>query len=185
MADPEQAHDPVLDSEYRQLVRSLHKDTIATVSLVDDWWNHQVFMAAIQGMNNGAEKETVDRLDRQWRDEIRPALLMLINGHPDPNVRESADFFNTRLIGAMLLVHRRPDDEAHPDETPAERREVDGLTIQLMHDGLARLRRAAYHAPFRVHRPEPDWEGIPIGNSEGLPDDILKRIKERGEHYQG
>jgi len=21
-------------------------------------------------------------------------------------------------------------------------------------------RRAAYHAPFRVHRPEPDWEGV-------------------------
>jgi hypothetical protein len=38
---------------------------------------------------------------------------------------------------------------------------------------------------FRVHRPEPDWEGVSIGNSEGLPGDILRRIKERGEHYEG
>jgi hypothetical protein len=39
--------------------------------------------------------------------------------------------------------------------------------------------------PFRIHRPEPDWDGVPVGNSEGLPGDILKRIEERGEHYQG
>ena len=35
-----------------------------------------------------------------------------------------------------------------------------GLAIDLIHDGLKKLRRAAYHAPFRVHRPEPDWEGV-------------------------
>jgi hypothetical protein len=38
----------------------------------------------------------------------------------------------------------------------------------VIHDGLKKLRRAAYGAPFRVHRPEPDWEGVSIGNSEGL-----------------
>ena len=43
----------------------------------------------------------------------------------------------------------------------------------------------ALRAPFRVHRPEPDWEGVSIGHSEGLPGDILRRIKERGEHYEG
>jgi hypothetical protein len=57
--------------------------------------------------------------------------------------------------------------------------------MQLIHDGFKSLRRAAYHAPFRIHRPEPTYEAVIIGNSEGLPGDILRRMKERGEHYEG
>ena len=84
MADLENEHDPVLDAEYRELVRSLHKDTIAAVSLVDAWWNGKSSMTPIPGMNGRAEDEAVDSTDQQWRDEIRPAPLPLINGHPDP-----------------------------------------------------------------------------------------------------
>ena len=84
----------------------------------------------------------------------------------------------------MVLMHRRSTDEERPDKRHVENKEVDNLTIQLVHDGLKKLRRAAYHAPFRIHRPQPEWEGVPIGNSEGLPDEILARIKERDEHYE-
>jgi hypothetical protein len=38
--------------------------------------------------------------------------------------------------------------------------EKSGLAIDLIRNGLKKLRRTAYHAPFRVHRPEPDWEGV-------------------------
>lgn len=74
------------------------------------------------------------------------------------------------------MLHRPPNEK---------RDEENSLATQLIHDGFNKLRRAAYHAPFRVHRPEPDWEGVPIGNTEGLPGDILGRIKERGKHYEG
>lgn len=63
--------------------------------------------------------------------------------------------------------------------------EVNGLAIKLIQDGLTALRRAAYYAPFRIHRPEPDWDGVPTGNKEGLPHDILKQMKERGKNWRG
>ena len=34
--------------------------------------------------------------------------------------------------------------------------------IQLGHSGLTELRRVAYHAPFRVDRPEPEYDGIGV-----------------------
>lgn len=40
-ADPELA--ATLDAEYRAFVRSLHAETIATVTRVDDWWHHEAF----------------------------------------------------------------------------------------------------------------------------------------------
>jgi hypothetical protein len=177
--DPELA--AVLDVEYREFVRSLHKDTIATVSRVDDWWHHEAFRVTVfaETRDDGDfDEEDGKRIEREWRKEIIPTLLPLINGHPDPDVREAADFLNKRFLGAIMIIHR-------PPPTTKTREEENQVAIKLIHEGLVKLRRAAYHAPFRVHRPEPEWEGVPIGNTEGLPHDILKRIKERGEHYEG
>jgi hypothetical protein len=42
--------------------------------------------------------------------------------------------------------------------------------IQLAHKGLTQLRRAAYHAPFRLDRPEPEYDGI--GVVERLPSQL-------------
>jgi hypothetical protein len=179
--DPELA--AVLDAEYRELVRSLHKGTIAAVSRVDNWWSHHAFRVTIFAMSrdddaNDPELDERERIDREWRSEIIPTLLPLVNGHPDPDVREAADLFEKRLVGAFVITNR-------PPKVNERQEEANQLAIQLIHDGLTKLRRAAYHAPFRVHRPEPDWEGAPTGNEEGLPHDILKRMKERGEHYEG
>lgn len=175
-----------LDAEYRRLVQSLHTETIAAVALIDDWWSYQARMQTIFGMNGGAKPDTVKKLDKQWRGKIRKALRQLIIGHPDPNVRDAADYFDARLVGAMVLVHRKPDDPEMPvKEGDPDKEQVDTFTMQLVDQGLIELRRAAYHAPFRVHRPDPDWDGIPIGNSEGMPKDILKLIEERGENWKG
>jgi hypothetical protein len=177
--DPELA--AVLDAEYREFVRSLHKDTIATVSRVDDWWHHEAFRVTVfaetrdEGDRN---EEDGEQIEREYRNEIHPALMRLINGHPDPEVRDAADFLAKRLWGAIMIIHRPPPRS----ETREEENQV---AIQLIHNGVTALRRAAYHAPFRVHRPEPDWDGVPVGNAEGLPSEILKRMKERGEHYEG
>ena len=72
-----------------------------------------------------------------------------------------------------------------PPTVNKDQKEENSLAIKLIHDGLTKLRRAAYHAPFRVHRSEPDWDGVPTGNKEGMAHDILARMKERGEHYEG
>lgn len=52
------------------------------------------------------------------------------------------------------------------------------VAVHLFHDGVARLRRAVYHAPFKTERPEPDFEGHVVGNREPLPERFLEIIRE-------
>lgn len=188
--DPELA--ATLDAEYRDLVRSLHRETIDIVVEFQEWWQgvrieddgtvvRGAFTVAVFAMSRESTEDLSEQgqhaanvAERRWRDTIHPRLSILINGHPDPEVREAADVLDKRSFEPMIMMHGTPKGD-----------EVNGLAIQLIHDGLTRLRRAAYHAPYRVHRPEPDWDGVPTGNAEGLPGDILKRMQERGEHWQG
>lgn len=188
--DPELA--PTLDAEYRELVRSLHRETIDIVVEFQEWWQgvrieddgtvvRGAFAVAVFAMSRESTEDLSQEdqhaakvAERRWRDTIHPRLSILINGHPDPDVREAADVLAKRSFEPMIMMHGNPKGD-----------EVNGLAIQLIHDGLTRLRRAAYYAPYRVHRPEPDWDGVPTGNAEGMPGDILKRIQERGEHWQG
>lgn len=188
MAEHDRDLAAVLDAEYREFVRSLHRDTIAIIVAFESWWTGaQVdtpgcFTPAVlagAGMELSEKDERAARLaEEEWRRTINPKLLILINGHPDPDVREAADVLDKRSFAPIVMFHRPPglNEKEH---------EVNKLAIKLIHDGLKELRRAAYHAPFRVHRPEPDWDGAPTGNEEGMAHDILARMKERGEHYQG
>lgn len=181
-----------LDAEYREFVRSLHRETIDIIVEFQEWWmgvhiddSGQVTrgcftVAVLMGSRESAEElsEEDQRAARiaeaRWRDTIHPRLSILINGHPDPEVREAADVLDKRSFEPTIMLHGTPkSDEEH------------GLAIRLIHDGLTELRRAAYYAPFRVHRPDPDWNGVPTGNAEGLPGDILKQMQERGEHWKG
>lgn len=188
--DPELA--TTLDMEYRQFIRSLHHETIAIVVEFQEWWlgvrgNMRGCFAVAVLAGSGEELSEEDHqaaktAEDRWRDTIHPRLSVLINGHPDPDVREAADVLDKRSFAPMMLFSR----DRSSGEPPSENRQDENqLAIHLIHDGLTTLRRAAYLAPFRVHRPEPDWDGVPTGNQEGLPGDILRRIKERGEHWQG
>jgi hypothetical protein len=194
--DPDLA--ATLDAEYRELVRSLHRETIDIIVEFQEWWQGvriESDGAVVRGAYSVAiilmSRESVDDLSEEdqraakiaearWRDTIHPRLSVLINGHPDPDVREAADVLDKRSFDPVSWVlggSRDSEDGSRHDEN--------GLAIKLVHDGLTELRRAAYYAPFRVRRPDPDWDGVPTGNREGLPGDILKRMKERGEHWQG
>jgi len=65
------------------------------------------------------------------------------------------------------------------------RRQKSGLAIGP--DSRRTQETAPRRIPCAVPRP-PSSTGLGrrvIGNSEGLPGDILRRIKERGEHYEG
>lgn len=168
--------DPQLDAEYRAFVRSLHKDTIDTVVEVQRWlFPDAMRIATLHGYKE-SEEQLVKDLEADWRDRVEPLLYTLSQGHPDPDVRFAADILDKRLWSLIIVMGdpqhsragTRPDDEV-------------GVTIHLVHDGLTRLRRAAYHAPFRVHRPEPDFDGVPTGNVEPLPDRMLKTIEELQE----
>ncbi|WP_156664672.1 hypothetical protein [Mycobacterium sp. 852002-51057_SCH5723018] len=86
-------------------------------------------------------------------------------------MREAADVLDKRSFAPIVIFQRPPKANERQDEE-------NKLAIKLIHDGLKELCRAAYHARFRVHRPEPDWDGMPTGNKEGLPSDILNRMKE-------
>jgi hypothetical protein len=173
MSDDDLDLSDLLNAEYREFIRSLHKDTVAVVTWVDLWWHRELFMQTIRGMDGPVAEDDFKRLFEQWHKEIRPAMMTLINGHPDPDVREAADILDKRLTGAFVIMDR-------PSDSPMRDEEVEGFSIQLIHDGVTRLRRAVYHAPFRVTRPDPDWDGVPTGNKEGMPGDILKRIEDVG-----
>ncbi|ORW32256.1 hypothetical protein AWB91_12430 [Mycobacterium paraense] len=188
--DPELS--ATLDAEYRELVRSLHRETIDIIVEFQEWWDgvrieddgtvvRGAFSVAVFLMSresaedlNEEDQRAAKIAEARWRDTIHPRLSILINGHPDPDVREAADVLNKRSFEPIMMLNGTPRSD-----------EVNGLAIKLIHDGLTALRRAAYYAPFRIHRPEPDWDGVPTGNAEGLPGDILKRMQERGEHWKG
>ena len=76
-------------------------------------------------------------------------------------------------------IHRRPADSRHlPAEKSGARDRPDSRRTQ---------ETAPRRIPCAVPRP-PSSTGLGrrvIGNSEGLPGGILRRIKERGEHYEG
>lgn len=169
--------DEQLDAEYRSLVSALHKDTVDTVVAVQQWWQPDCFRIVSLGgyTATGDDDEAAAReIERDWRDRVHPRLLTLVYGHPDPDVRFAADILDKRLWSMIMILSRpRPDDYARDEEN--------SVAIHLTHDGFTRLRRAIYHAPFRVHRPLPDFDGNSVGNTEPLPGRMLKTIKQLQE----
>ncbi|MFD6197210.1 hypothetical protein ACFWE3_10950 [Mycobacteriaceae bacterium NPDC060252] len=165
--------DPQLDAEYRAFIRSMHNDTIATIVAVETWWKPDCFrIATLSGyVEDGQDsKDTADRIAEEWRRVIEPRLLTLIHGHPDPDVRFAADILDKRLWSAILIL-------ARPRSKPTYTEDENLVAVHLIHDGFARLRRAAYHAPWRANRPAPNYNGIPIGNAEPLPGKMLETIR--------
>lgn len=179
MTEIDPAFSAVLDAEYRELVRSLHRETIDIIIAVESWWipdNFRVAVSAGGGFElNERDQKVAANAEASWRD-LHRKLAVLINGHPDPDVRQAADILSKRTFAAVMIM-TGPLREGRDEEN--------SLATQLINDGIIDLRRAAYHAPFRVHRPEPEWDGVPTGNKEGMTGDILNRMKERGEHYEG
>ncbi|NKT14945.1 hypothetical protein GS979_08775 [Rhodococcus hoagii] len=165
----------VLDAEYRELIRSLHSETIKTVAAVERWWGECFRAVAIGGLGTESDSDSgsgPDAIEARWRNEVQPRLSTLVHGHPDPDVRDAADFLETRLWSATFLLGERRQRRSDDERT---------VTIHLAHDGITRLHRAAYHAPFRVERPEPRYEGLSIGRREPLPGKVLEMINQLRE----
>jgi hypothetical protein len=158
-------HDDVLAAEYRAFVRQLHEQTIGIVAEVDRYWMRDLFRevgnftAAVfdREYDEAERKEVWDRcmeIQDVLQNEIQPKLNILAFGHPDPDVRRAADVLGGRLQGVVFYY----------DVIHAKRKEGEHATtaIQLAHSGMKELRKAAYHAPFRIERPEPEYDGIGI-----------------------
>ena len=164
----------ILDAEYRAFVKALHPATVDALVTVQTWWDQRLF-PSVSGANTttgslGSKLEhPEDELDDEYRYEIGPVLHHLVNGHPDPDVRIAADFLHSRLRGGLFYM----------DPTRAERQDGEEVLVAIhrCHDGLSALRRAIYHAPFRINRPEPEWDGVPVGNSEPLPSRVVKQAR--------
>jgi hypothetical protein len=76
-------------------------------------------------------------------------------------VREAADLLDKRSSHPILLFRR-------PGVPSEKRQEENSIAIKLIHDGLTDLRRAAYHAPFHLHRPEPDGQQGETSSIRGI-----------------
>lgn len=176
MATPEP--DTQLDAEYRALIRSLHEDTIKAVVAVQNWWEPDVNRITVLGGYAGEKEELLAKtLEHKWRTKVHPRLLTLSQGHPDPDVRFAADILDKRLWSAVrLLGESRRGDGIEPAD-----HDVTSVTVHLIYDGFARLKKATYHAPFRIHRPVPDFDGFSVGNREPLPGRMLDTIRELQE----
>lgn len=163
----------VLDAEYRELIRSLHSETIKTVAAVERWWMKECFLAIPFDETDDESAPDSDApsvvAEDRWRNEVQPALSILVHGHPDPDVRTAADVLESRLGVMTLYLDARRRNRSEDEVTVA---------VHLAHDGVSRLRRAAYRAPFRIERPEPTYEGISTGRAEPLPGKMLKMIQQ-------
>jgi hypothetical protein len=156
----------ILDAEYRAFVRQLHEQTIKIVAEVDRYWMRELYRevgnfsadALEREYDEGERKEVWDRcmvLQDRLQNEILPQLNVLAYGHPDPDVRRAADVLGQRLQGVVFyydVIHAKRREGAHAT-----------TAIQLAHKGMAELRKAAYHAPFRVDRPAPEYDGLGVG----------------------
>ena len=162
MTEPED-----LAAEYRAFVRQLHKQTIGIVAEVSRYWLQELSPKIVEFTSgvfdqedDEAEAERSEIADRagklqhRLQNEIEPRLNILAYGHPDPDVRRAADVFVGRLNG-VLLYH---------NFIRAKRKEGKSAStaVNLAHSGLRDLRRAAYHAPFRIDRPEPEYDGVGV-----------------------
>ncbi|MEN4399380.1 hypothetical protein ACNQR7_26990 [Mycolicibacterium senegalense] len=163
----------VLDAEYRAFVRQLHEQTIAIVSEVDRYWHRELFVEVAlftsgvfdREYDEAEQKEIRDRateLQNKLQNEILPQLNILAFGHPDPDLRRAANVMGGRMQNVVF----------YHDAIRAKRKDGKHATtaIQLAHKGITELRKLAYHAPFRVNRPEPEYDGI--GVVEPLPSQL-------------
>lgn len=163
--DNDRARSDVLDAEYRAFIRQLHEQTISIVAEVDRWWMQVLFREVTnfaaevfdRDYDETEQKEAYDRgseLQDVLQNEIEPQLNILAYGHPDPDVRRAANVLVRRLLGVVFY---------HDVERTRRKNGKNATTaVQLAHSGMTDLRRAAYHAPFRVERPEPEYDGIGI-----------------------
>ncbi|MFF0452823.1 hypothetical protein [Nocardia africana] len=151
----------ILDAEYRAFIKALHPATVDTLVAVDTFWTKlypSVVRVAEQDPEDGHGPDPLDLSETdlygEWRYTIQPKLLTPVAGHPDPDVRNAAELLDRRLLNALFYMN----------PTHAARQEGEEVTVALDrgHDGLTELRRAIYHAPFRISRPEPDYTGRPI-----------------------
>jgi hypothetical protein len=155
----------VLDAEYRAFVRQLHEQTIGIVSEIDRYWDRELFPEVLfftsgvfdREYDEAERKEASDRgmeIQTKLQNEVLPKLNILAFGHPDPDVRRAADVLGRRMQGVVF----------YHDVIRARRKDGKNATtaVHLAHSGLTDLRKAAYHAPFRFDRPEPEYDGIGI-----------------------
>jgi hypothetical protein len=149
-----------LDAEYRAFIKALHPSTVDTVVVVDTFWA-MLYPAIVRVAerdpedDRGPDPSELSEIDlyAEWRSTIRPQLLTLVYGHADPDVRNTAELLDRRILNALFYMN--------PTHDRTEGEEVT-VALQRGHDGLAELRRAVYHAPFRTNRPEPDYTGRPV-----------------------
>ncbi|WP_078113919.1 hypothetical protein [Gordonia sp. IITR100] len=174
--------DPELDAEYRSFIRSLHQETVNTVLEAESWWRGDTMRIAVLGGYSPEDerdsKEVSDALEQTWRSTVVPRLHTLVHGHPDPDVRFAADILEKRLWSISMIISRPWDEDWLDGDDDERRRAENSVTVHLAHDGFTRLHRAVYHAPFRVTRPSPRYDGIAVGNAEPLPGRILDTIRE-------
>ncbi|MCZ0732209.1 hypothetical protein [Mycolicibacterium iranicum] len=162
----------VLDSEYRELVRQLHPQTISVVVDVNIWWMQvlfrevSMFTASVFDSDFDDEKvrERANELQHELQNDVERKLNTLAFGHPDPDVRRAAQAMTDHLFGVIFYY----------DGMHAKRKDGREATtaIRQAHSGMVELRRAAYHAPFRTSRPTPDYDGV--GERQPLPSSITQ-----------
>lgn len=147
--------------ELREFVRSLHADTVATVADLD-LFIRDLSMAVLTGEQRpGAELSVRDEVQEGWDRGLLRRLRQLRFGHPDPDVRESAEVMEDEMW-PFVTAAKAPDDRVFPPPLTDEHRQeaYDNARV-----ALVRLRAAVWTAPRR---------DVPKGNYDGL--DLPSRL---------
>lgn len=156
MADSE-----VLAAEYRAFIKTLHPAAIQALVAVEGFWANRVYPFIPREDEDPLTNPEVTERILQFEREVKPQLMTLVCGHPDPDVRDASETLLRRMNAAIYYLD--PDNLKLVADSKLEK------VIADMVDSLQDLRRTLYHAPFRIERPEPRFNGDLIEDSAMLP----------------
>lgn len=130
--------------ELRQFVRDLHQTTVATV--VDlDLLIRLLRASALTGNMVIAGRDAKQIIGDQWDDDLLRRMRHLRYGHPDPDVRRSAEQAEDAMWPMLVEASRDEDEGETRDQRQARRSEV----VNQVTTAMAAFRLAVYNAPRR------------------------------------
>lgn len=165
-----------LDVEYREFVRSLHKEAVSGVVAISAWWNeaahpiaHLATIESSDEVPTEADIRAAKTVVNQWDNSISPELSKLRIGHPDPDVRAAAKFVAHRIFATIFVLRGALSGEParSPQHAEATNRVVGSW--EKVGEAIGRLSHFVQQAPLRVHRP-PQPELDPLESEKRPPD---------------
>lgn len=146
--------------ELRQFVRELHPSTVDTIADLD-LFVRELRSPALGPADDKEVQHVRKRIRKVWEGDLLPRMRRLRYGHPDPDVRQSAELMEDEMWPLMVMA--KTPEQGHPNwpsEPPTQERR--GEVLNAAETALAQFRLAAYNAPRRNVPRRHDYSGYDL-----------------------